>query len=166
MGSRGPLKGPWWDPGAKPWRGPGGGQIVVDYCSVIDHDFDVYALTETWFNSDDDSYLIDLDNYSNINCIRYGRTGGGTSLFIRSKHNFIRRPDLKINATDCDSIFIEISGKDIIIGAIYKPEYVDFDQFISQLDSVLSIIIKENKRCYIAGDFNLDLLNCVAVFQL
>ena len=131
---------------------------VVDYCSAIDHDFDVYAFTETWFNSEDDSNLIDLDNYSNIDCIRYGRTGGGTSLFIHPKHNFIRRPDLKINATDCDSLFIEIPGNDIIVGTIYKPDYVDFDQFISQLESVLSTVTKEKKRCYIAGDFNLDLL--------
>ena len=43
---------------------------------------------------------------------------------------------------------------------IYKPEYVDFDQFISQLESVLSVIIKENKNCYMAGDFNLDILKC------
>ena len=31
---------------------------VVDYCSVIDHDFDIYAFTETWFNADDDSNSI------------------------------------------------------------------------------------------------------------
>ena len=58
------------------------------------------------------------------------------------QNTFIPRPDLKINATNCDSIFIEISGKDIIVGAIYKPKYVDFDQSISQLDSVLNIIIE------------------------
>ena len=55
-------------------------------------------------------------------------------------------------------MFIEIYGKDIIIGATYKPEYVDFDQFILQHESVLCIIIKERKRCYIAGDLKLDLL--------
>ena len=49
-------------------------------------------------------------------------------------------------------------AKEKIIGAICTSEYVDFDQFISQLEPVLSIIIKENKLCYIEGDFNLDLL--------
>ena len=63
---------------------------VVDYCSVIDHDFDIYAFTETWFNSDDDSKLIDLDHYSNIDCIRYGRGGGGTSMLsIRGTVSFV-----------------------------------------------------------------------------
>ena len=63
---------------------------IVDYCSVINYDFNVYTFTETWFNLEDNSNLIDLDTYYNIDCIRYGRTGGGTSLFIHSKHNFIR----------------------------------------------------------------------------
>ena len=35
---------------------------------------------------------------------------------------------------------------------------MDFELFISQLESVLNIVAKENKRCYITGDFNLDLL--------
>ena len=61
----------------------------------MDHDFDVHAYTETWFDSDDDSNLTDLDYYSNINCIPCGLTGGGTSLFICPKYNFIRKPDLK-----------------------------------------------------------------------
>ena len=86
-------------------------------------------------------------------------------MFIHPRHNFIRRPDLTINVTDCD-LFIEIFGKDIIVGTIYKPDYVVFDQFISQLKSVLNIVAKENKRCYIAGDFNLVLLKYKAAFRL
>ena len=78
---------------------------VVDYCSVIDDNFDVYALTETRFNSDDDSNLIDFNHYANIDCKRHGRSRGGTSWFIHPKHNFIGRPDLKINATVCIFIF-------------------------------------------------------------
>ena len=40
--------------------------------------------------------------------------------------------------------FIVISGKDIIIEAIYKPECVNFGQFIPRLEYILSIIIKEH----------------------
>ena len=132
---------------------------AVDYCSgiaFIDHDFEVYCFTKPWFISDDGSNSI-LDNHSNIDCIRYGCSGSGKSLFIHPKHNFNHWPDLKINAPDWNSIFIEISGTDVIVGAICKPACVEFDQFISQLESILSIIIKKKKLCYIAGDFNLDL---------
>ena len=136
------------------------GSNVVDYISSINHNFDIYAFTETWFRNDYDSNLIDIENYSVIDCIRYGRVGGGTTLFIRPEHQFIRRPDLKINAQDCDSLFIEIPEKRIIVGTIYKPEYVNFDDFISQLERILGIANNENKRCYIMGDFNIDLLKC------
>ena len=41
-------------------------RCLLMLCSVTYHDFDAYAFTETmetWFNSDDDSNLIDLDSY-------------------------------------------------------------------------------------------------------
>ena len=81
---------------------------VVNYISILNQDFDVIGFTETWFNNIEESNLIDLDNYDKIDCIRDDRTGGGATIFINSKHNFIQRPDLKINVTDCDSTFIEI----------------------------------------------------------
>ena len=89
---------------------------VVDYISILNHDFDVICFTETWFNNIEESNLIDLDNYDKIDCIRDDRIGGGATIFINSKHNFIQRLDLKINVTDCDSTFIEIPDRKIIIG--------------------------------------------------
>jgi hypothetical protein len=124
----------------------------------MNHDFDIIGFTETWFNHTEESNLIDLDTYDKIDCIRQDRTGGGATLFINAKHNFIQRPDLKINAPACDSIFIEIPDKKIIVGLIYKPDYVDYDLFISQLEKVLSTITKEKKTGFILGDFNIDLL--------
>ena len=69
---------------------------ISDYISILDHNFDIIAFTETWFNSSDESNLIDLGNYDKIDCIRPDRRGGGASLFINSKHNFSQRPDLII----------------------------------------------------------------------
>ena len=71
--------------------------------------------------------------------------GGGASLFIHPKHNFIRRPDLKISTADCDSLFIEIPDQGVVVGVIYMPDYVDYEQFISQLESILSAVRKEKK---------------------
>ena len=70
--------------------------ITVDYISILNHNFDIIGFTETWFNSVDDSNLIDLENYAKIDSIRPNRTGGGASMFIDSKHNFIHRTDLNI----------------------------------------------------------------------
>ena len=97
----------------------------MDYISILNHNFDIIGFTETWLNSVDDSNLIDLENnyYAKIDSIRPNRTGGGASMFIDSKHNFIQRTDLNIKTSDCDSLFIEIPDKNIIVGIVYKPDY-------------------------------------------
>jgi hypothetical protein len=133
----------------------------VNYLSSLHHHFDIYGFTETWFNSDDDADIVDIGDYSTEHCIREDRKGGGVSLFIKSDLNYINRPDLFINCTDCDSLFIEISHNSTktIIGIVYKPEYVIFSDFLTQLGIVLNTISNEKKQCYIMGDFNLDLLH-------
>ena len=70
--------------------------ITVDYISMLYHNFDIIGFTETWFNSVEDSNLIDLENYAKIDSIRPNRTGGRASMFIDSKHNLIQRTDLNI----------------------------------------------------------------------
>ena len=66
--------------------------------------------------------MIDLENYAKIDSIRPNRPRGGASMFIDSKHNFIQRTDLNIKTTGCDSVFIEIPDKNIIVGIVYKPD--------------------------------------------
>ena len=79
----------------------------MDYISILNHNFDIIGFTETWFNSVEDSNLIDLENYAKIDSIRPNRTGS-SSMFIDCKHNFIQRSDLNIKTTD---VFIEIPIK-------------------------------------------------------
>jgi len=58
------------------------GNNLIDYMSTINHRFDIYAFTETWFNSKSDANLVDIDDYHSEHCIRENRRGGGASLFI------------------------------------------------------------------------------------
>ena len=107
---------------------------IVNYLSTLQHHFSIYGFSETWFRSDDDADLIDIENYAIENCVRHGRRGGGVSLFINSNLNYRLRPDLSLDCADCDSIFIEVSIHSLktIIGIIYKPEYVIHTDFITQ----------------------------------
>ena len=43
---------------------------------------------------------------------------------------------------------------------IYRPPNTDVNLFLSALASILEVINSENRSCYLAGDFNIDLLNC------
>ena len=139
---------------------------ITNYLATINHTFDIYGFTETWFNHDDDSNLIDIgENYSALNAIRQDRTGGGASLFINHSIDFTQRNDLQIDCHGCDSVFIEITNsshirKNIIVGIIYRPETVNLIDFYSELSRVFNVINGENKKSYIMGDFNIDLLKC------
>ena len=61
-----------------------------------------------------------------------------------------------------ESIFIEIeipTGKNILIGEIYKPPNCKFTDFTGMLHSTLDSPCLQNKYRFIMGDFNLNLLH-------
>ena len=120
--------------------------LTIPLISILNHNVNIIGFTETLFNSVEDSNLIDLENYTKIDPIRPNRTGGGVSMFIDSKHNFTQRTDLNIKTTDCYSVFIEIPIKNIIVVIVYKPDYVAYEDFISQIELALDTITKEKKR--------------------
>jgi len=133
---------------------------ILNYLSILDHHFDIYGFSETWFNSNDDASTIDIGDFSVENCNRDGQRGGGVSLFINNNLNYHTRPDLSLDCLHCDSLFIEtsIDSTTTIIGIVYKPDYVIFADFLMEINKCLNIISNEKKPCFIMGDFNLNLL--------
>ena len=51
------------------------------------------------------------------------------------------------------------TGKNIIVGVIYRPPGTDMDMFNNELSNVLESIKSENKLCYLLGDYNINILN-------
>ena len=47
----------------------------------------------------------------------------------------------------------------IIVGVIYRPPEYNIDIFLSELNVLLDKIAKENKSCYLMGNFNINLTN-------
>ena len=59
-------------------------------------------------------------------------------------------------------MFVEVivpQGKNIIIGDIYKPPNENLNTFVKSFNEVTDKITKENKLCYLMGDFNVNLMN-------
>ena len=54
---------------------------------------------------------------------------------------------------------IQKEGKNVIVGTIYKSPDSSGSEFNDLLEQCLGKIGRENKPCYIVGDFNFDLLN-------
>ena len=48
--------------------------------------------------------------------------------------------------------------KNLIVGVIYRPPKQSLQEFINDLDLLIIRIFKENKKCYIMADWNIDLM--------
>ena len=123
--------------------------------------FQIIGLTETWLNDTNDD-IFKLDNYDFVNANRTSRNSRGVGIYITKDMNFKLRRDLIINDENTmESTFVEIitsNKKNIVIDVIYRPPHSKFNLFENEINQILSKIDKENKICYLMGDFNIDLL--------
>ena len=134
------------------------------YLHVLSHKFTIIALTESWLQ-DCDSQLYNLPGYEMFEDHRSERTGGGVALYVDICYDCKRRPDLDVFNSNCESLFLEVESdsvgmsRNVIIGVIYRIPNTNVSAFIDLLKTILERVKKENKFCYLLGDYNLDLLN-------
>ena len=126
------------------------------YLKNLDHNFAVIALSETWFNETNVA-LVKKEGYKHFYKIRNVRKGGGVSIFVKDILNVKERDDLNVNDDCMESVFIEVNN--IVIGSVYRPPNTNMDRFTNCIEKVMSQLKRENKLCYIAGDYNINLLN-------
>ena len=69
------------------------------------------------------------------------------------------RPDLTAVTDNCEILFVEIKigAKNYLIGAVYRPPSANPSAFLDELTTILSNLNSAQTKCYICGDFNLDL---------
>lgn len=120
---------------------------------------DVFVITESWIESDEQATYYKIPGYSLECYCREGR-GGGVMVYINEtcsykKGNFI--------VEECEQSWIEIIDKrnrNIIIGALYRPPSCDQEKFRASLKEVVSNISLSKKHCVLTGDFNILLTLC------
>ena len=125
------------------------------------HRFTIIALTETWTNSENEP-CFNIPGYISYIKSRSDRSGGGVALYVDENVSFTIRSDLDDpSCSNHEHAFIKVCYKNIImtIGVIYRPPNTDLIKFNSNYNNLLSKLSKEKSKCYIAGDFNINLLN-------
>ena len=90
---------------------------------------------------------------------------GGTLIYVSNNINSKERPDLEsllYKSEVLESTFIEINNhrkKNILIGCIYRHPSMDLGVFNEEyLTPFMETFNKEDKKKYLLGDFNVDLL--------
>jgi hypothetical protein len=90
------------------------------------------------------------------------------TLYIRENFRYKLIHDCKIsNPEEIESLFVEIlnpNGKNVIVGSVYRPPNQNLVSFINEFNKILSIITKDNKQCYVMGDFNLDFFIMITMY--
>ena len=132
---------------------------------MIDFKFDIICISESKILIDRAPLTdISIDGYEFPLSTPTESSKGGVLIYVKKGIKAKPRPDLSIyKATELESLFIEIINpkeSNDIVGVIYRHPCMNPISFIDDyLKEVVDKISSENKKVYMAGDFNFDLLN-------
>jgi len=142
-------------------------QNLTEFTAFLDtlsSKFHIIAMSETWLHKDN-ADLYNIMDYAKESTERVNKRGGGVAMFISSKLKYSKREDLTSQSSTLESVFIEIdklqfnAEKNVVIGCIYRPPGTSIERFIEELTDKLETVKRENKLCYLLGDYNINLLN-------
>ena len=133
-----------------------------DFVSSTEFDIDIINISETSQkeNCNFDSN-ISIDGYRQPFSIGSKTIKGGVLTYVRENINVIERDDLNICDKSFEAVWVEIinaKAKNIVSCCLYRHPNTDIGEFIEYISKCLVKINKEKKECYLAGDFNIDLL--------
>ena len=132
---------------------------------MMDFVFDVICLSESKIQMGfEPKVSINIPGYQTPVGTPTESTKGGVLIYVREGIHFKPRNDLQIyKSKELESFFIEICNKNEtndIIGVIYRHPCMSEAVFNEEfLKGLLDKLADKNKKVFIAGDFNFDLLN-------
>ena len=140
-------------------------QLHIDelryFLNMLEHTFDIVTISGSKLKSEP-SVNIEIPGYKTPISTKTEAENGGTLIYLAEGINYKPRKDLEIyRSKELESTFIEIiNPKGSIIGVIYRHPNMDTTQFIDNKFNDLLVKLSQeiNKKVYIAGDFNFDLL--------
>ena len=133
--------------------------------TMLNFKFDVIGISETKIKKNSAPiYDVSLKGY-NFYSTPTESDKGGVSLFIADNHKCKPRKDLDsltYKSNELESVFIKIvtpKKNNIIIGCIYRHPSMELQEFNDNyLNPLLDKITEENKKIFLMGDFNVDLM--------
>ena len=135
---------------------------LVDLINNLNFDYSIIGLSEIKFQVGKDTYSnTSINNYSCLSQPSQS-AAAGVGFYINNKLKFSERDDLNTTSNSYESIWIEVkdsSGEIFLCSVFYRHPKTDLTLFLNELYATIDKISKENKRCVIMGDFNIDLLN-------
>ena len=131
------------------------------HLSQLDFQFDIIAVTETWFSQNTVTNVFNMKGYELFYVSRNSGKGGGVALYINSSLKCKKVENKSVCSEEnfeCVTVELSMEGaRNVIISCIYRKPGAPLERFTEALEELYSDI-KKNKVLYICGDFNVDLL--------
>ena len=132
---------------------------------LINLKFDFICLTESKIHKNNEPKTnIEINGYQFPVGTPTEASKGGVLIYVKEGIDFMPREDLNMyKAKELESYFIEAinkKGKNTIIGSIYRHPCMEENTFIEDyIQPLTDQLGNEDKKTFIAGDFNFNLLN-------
>ena len=88
---------------------------------------------------------------------------GGFGIFIKENIFYKICHNYSINLPHCEELWLELVQKKFkcIIGAVYRHPHQSLNRFQKKFQVTLETLNNSNSLCYVGGDFNINLMNCI-----
>ena len=131
---------------------------IITCLHGLSQNFDIIALSETWFSTSDNLNIFYLPAYQFCHRDRENRRGGGVAIYVKNGIEFDVMESLSCavdNLLECISINVCVSRKkSIIVTCIYgQPD----SKIEACIDIIESFFDDKKSYIYICGDFNINL---------
>ena len=131
------------------------------WCDLIENNFTLCALTETWIRQENDVTLVQLcpPGFKAISISRKDSTGGGIAVVYKDTITVRSRATHNYSSMECGSFSIDLPMPTINLSVIYRPPNSSVPVFAIDFLDLLENSINENCRFLIVGDFNIPINN-------
>ena len=134
-------------------------EAFEDFYKFLNTKFSIICLKETWANDSiiNQGSLFQLEGYILVHQIRKKSQRRGIVIFIRYTFLYKLGNDLSINCEDIESLLNPT--RNIIFNVVYRPPDGDLNVHETFFKKILSDSTTVNKTFFLAGDFNINLLD-------
>ena len=128
---------------------------------LIENNFTLFALTETWIRQDDDVTVVQLcpPGFKVISICRKDKTGGGIAVVYKDTITMRYRATHSYSSMECSSFSVDLPMSTINLSGIYRPPNCSVLIFAMDFLDLLENNINENGRLLLLGDFNIPMSN-------
>ncbi len=137
---------------------------LVQY--IIEHDIDVFIITETWLKTDDDMKIAELkpSGYAFEHVPRENRRGGGIAIVYKSSIRLKKFEQIfTTNSLEYMEVMLSLGNSNMRLVAVYRPPSADpslairvpFSTFIDEFEAVMERHVTAPGNLVILGDFNI-----------